>query len=121
MNYVTTTTGNIELNITTRANMAQGDTLNVTVDISNESNTTTTTYNGVVTMNSYYSTLSIVPNDTDIEFNDETFYLIEVKDLSDNEIYKGKLYSTTKETVNYKITENVYTTTTSGDNDFLTF
>lgn len=121
MNFVTTTTGNVELNITTRANMEDGDTLSVTVDISKDGSDISTNYNGLITMGSYYSSLSITPNDTDITFKDECFYNMTVNDASSNVIYKGKLYSTTQDTVDYKINNDNYTTTTSSGNEFLIF
>jgi len=121
MNFVTTTTGNVEIDITTRAAMAQGDTLSVSVDISKESDTSSINYSGIITMGSYYSSLSIAPNDSTIEFNDETFYNMTVKDLSGNIIYKGRLLSTTQDKTDYIINNDNFTTTTSSGNDFLIF
>ncbi len=121
MNFVTTTSGNIEINITSRAEMAEGDTLNVSVEISKEGDTSSDVYGGVITMSSYYSSLSITPNDTTISFSDETFYNITVKDSSDSIIYKGRLMSTTQDKIEYMINNDNYTTTTSSGNDFLIF
>ena len=134
MNYIQSTTEPININITTRAEMSQGETMDVTVYIKAENETSESHYDGLLTMMGYYTTLTINPNGIEEEgeheshghgntlsLSEETVYNMRLKDENDNIIYKGKIFSTTQDKIEYKINNDNYTTTTSSGNDFLIF
>ena len=134
MNYIQSTTEPININITTRAEMSQGETMDVTVYIKAENETEENHYDGLLTMMGYYTTLTINPNGDEEEgeheshghgntlsLSEETVYNMRLKDENDNIIYKGKIFSTTQDKIEYKINNDNYTTTTSSGNDFLIF
>lgn len=134
MNYIQSTTEPLNVSITTRANMSQGETMDVTVYIKAENDTEENHYDGLLTMMGYYTTLTINPNGDSEEgeneshghgnilsLSEETSYNMRLKDGNDNIIYKGKIFSTSQTVSEYKINNDNYTTTTSSGNDFLIF
>jgi len=134
MNYIQSTTEPINVNITTRANLSQGETMDVTVYIKAENDTEENHYDGLLTMMGYYTTLTINPNGDGEEgeheshghgnilsLSEEASYNMRLKDENDNTIYKGKIFSTSQTVSEYKINNDNYTTTISSGNDFLIF
>lgn len=121
MNYVTNTTDPQNLSITTRANLLNGESAVVTVELIPENNEDVLiSSNSLLTARGYYSTLTLNTGSDTLNLSPETMYNIKVKDSDSKVIYRGKVLSTEQTISAYTVYNNEFTQTASDpNNDFI--
>jgi hypothetical protein len=121
VNYITNTTDPQTISITTRANLSNGDTAAVTVELIPENREDVLiTSNGVLTQRGYYTSLTFNQASEALNLSPETEYVLKVKDTDDNIIYRGKALSTEQTISSYSVYNAEFTQTTSDpNNDFI--